>query len=241
MAYREDEDLEFLKNCSTEDLDVVFTILTEENGTRRLTEDITYTEQYKKNAPDHTKYWDLIAAEIQCFGGNTFATMIRGGKGVLYREVLMDACDKMKVNYNKNASVATIEMNLLMKILTDSMEKMSQEELKEIVGELDLKTTNYSKEAIVAALQGSILLSGFMAYKISLIVANAIAKAMLGRGLSMAANVGLTRSLAVFAGPIGWALTALWTAIDIAGPAYRITIPGVIQIAFLRAKQQYAQ
>ena len=73
-----------------------------------------------------------------------------------------------------------------------------------------------------------------MAYKVALIVANAIAKAILGRGLSLAANVGITRAIGIFAGPIGLILMGFWTAIDIAGPAYRVTIPAIIQIAFLR-------
>ena len=46
----------------------------------------------------------------------------------------------------------------------------------------------------------------------------------------------LSRSLSVLAGPIGWALTAAWTAYDIAGPAYRVIVPAVIQIAYLRQK-----
>lgn len=45
--------------------------------------------------------------------------------------------------------------------------------------------------------------------------------------------------MAIFAGPIGWALTGLWALMDIAGPAYRVTIPVVIQVAFLRAKLKY--
>jgi len=57
--------------------------------------------KYKSHSPNHNQYWDLIAAEIQCFGGNSFATMLRGGEGVVYKEVLTDACDKMKVNYRK--------------------------------------------------------------------------------------------------------------------------------------------
>ena len=73
-----------------------------------------------------------------------------------------------------------------------------------------------------------------MAYKIALIVANAIAKAILGRGLSLAANAGIARTIGIFAGPIGWLITGLWVAVDIAGPAYRVTIPTVIQVAFLR-------
>ncbi len=239
MAYRDDSDLEFLKKCSSEDLDILVSILTtDKDGTARLTEDLTINERFKKYAPDHNKYWDLVAAEVQGFGGNTFATMFRGGKGVLYKEVLTDACDKMNVNYNSNSTVEMIEMNLLMKILTDSMDKMTPEQLQEIVKDLDLKTTNFSKEAVIIALQTAVRLGGFASYQVALIVANAIAKAMVGRGLALAANAGLTRTIGVFAGPIGWALTALWTAIDMAGPAYRVTIPSVVQIAFLRTKQK---
>ncbi|HNE26607.1 MAG TPA: ubiquinol-cytochrome C chaperone family protein, partial [Pseudomonadales bacterium] len=40
--------------------------------------------------------------------------------------------------------------------------------------------------------------------------------------------------LKVLSGPIGWAITGIWTAIDIASPAFRVTIPAVIQIAALR-------
>ena len=71
-------------------------------------------------------------------------------------------------------------------------------------------------------------------------VANALAKFLTGRGLTIVANAALTKWLSVFAGPIGWAVTALWTVIDIAGPAYRVTIPAVIQIAYMRQKPRYA-
>ena len=40
----------------------------------------------------------------------------------------------------------------------------------------------------------------------------------------------------VTTGPIGWALTGAWTAFDLAGPAKRVTVPAVIQIAVLRKK-----
>jgi len=73
-----------------------------------------------------------------------------------------------------------------------------------------------------------------MSYKIAVIVANTIANIILGRGLSLAANATLTRTISIFAGPIGWLITGALTAVDIAGPAYRVTIPAVIQVAFLR-------
>ena len=38
------------------------------------------------------------------------------------------------------------------------------------------------------------------------------------------------------AGPIGWTLSAAWLLADLAGPAYRITVPAVIMVAYLRAE-----
>lgn len=159
--------------------------------------------------------------------------MFRGG-GVLYKEILCDVCDKIKVNYNKSQNTQTIEQGLFMKILSDSLDKMSEEDLKNISNELGLKTTKFTSQAVMGALQIAIKQSGFVAYRIALIVANAIAKAVLGRGLSLAANAGIARTIGIFAGPIGWIITGLWTVADIAGPAYRVTIPAVIQVAFLR-------
>ena len=241
MAYRDDPDLEFLKDVSNGDIDTLVNyLIKDEDGDTRLTEELTQSDVYKRNYPNHHAYWREIAAELQCFGANSFMTIFRGGKGVLYKELLCDVCDKMDVNYNSKASVETIEMNLLMKVLTDSMANMSTEDLKEIVEDLNLKTTNITPEAITAAIQAGIRFSGFLFYKIALIVANAVAKFILGRGLSLAANAALTRTIGIFAGPIGLIITGLWTALDIAGPAYRVTVPAVIQVAFLRAKMKYA-
>ena len=241
LTYKDDKDLKFLKDCSSGDLsELVFILTKTKDGALRLTEELTEEERYKQYHPDHSEYWDLISAELQSFGGNTFMNKIRG-EGVLYRELLTDSCNKMKVNYNSSASVEVIEMNLLMKILTDSIEKMNPEDLRKIVEDLNLKTTDLSKQAVIAALQAGVRFSGFFAYQMALIVANQVAKALIGRGLSLAANAGLTRTISVFAGPIGWVLTGIWTAIDIAGPAYRVTIPCVIQVAFLRAKMRYGE
>ena len=142
MAYRNDPDLEFLGNISSDDLDPLVQLLIEKGklipgiNTEKLTvpgintEKLTGSSEYKEHNPDHHAYWKLIAAEIQLFGASTIASRARGViggevKGVLYREILTDVCDKQKVNYNKRSSVPTIEHNLLMKVLVDSVEKIS--------------------------------------------------------------------------------------------------------------------
>src|SRR5688572_12409185 len=104
MSYRYDPDLEFLKDCANDDLDILVTYLIGPEDNRRLTEDLSLTDEFRQHHPDHQKYWSLIAAELQLFGGNTLANVLRGGEGVVYKEVLCDVCDKMEVNYNKNAS-----------------------------------------------------------------------------------------------------------------------------------------
>ncbi len=236
MAYQNDTDLEFLNQCDNELLGVLVEILTKDKGEERFTETLTLSNGYKTYHPDHVKYWRDIAESYQRFGGNTFVNMVRSG-GVLYREILCDVCDKLKVNYNPNSSIETIEMQLLNKVLTDSLEKMTPEQLEEISRDFGLKLENIkglTPQAVTAALQAAIRVSGFKAYKCAVIVANALAQLILGHGLSFGANAMLTKAISVFAGPIGWVITGLWTALDIAGPAYRVTIPATIQIACMR-------
>lgn len=242
--YRPDTDLEFLAECDNEDLDVLVVYLTRgKDGDLRWNEELTDKEAYKQNHLNHKAYWQDIAAELQTWGGNSFANLARGDQGPLYKKVLIDVAKKMKVNFNPESRVELIEMNLLMKVLTDSLEKMTPEQLKEIVETTGLKTTNFTPQAVVAALQIAVRKTGFWAMnKLALIVANAVAKMVLGRGLMVATNAAITatvaRTCAIFAGPIGWAITGLWTLVDLAGPAYRVTIPSVIHVAYMRAKAE---
>lgn len=243
MAYRYDQDLEFLAQIDSIDLNDLVSCLThDKDGSARLTEELTMSPLYKRHFPDHHQYWELIAAEIQCFGANTLVTLFRGGKGVEYREILTDVCDKMKVNYNKDSSVEVIENNLLLKVLKDALDKMSPEELRNLAESIGMKNINLlTPESMFGVFQAVFRVGGFKSYQLTLVIVNAVLKAMIGRGLSFAGNAALTRTVAVLTGPIGWAITGAWTAVDIASAAYRVTIPAVIQIAALRQKNLYAK
>lgn len=240
MAYRKDTDLEFLKEMKSTDLhDLVEALTKDKDGDLRLTEELTTKDIYKSNYPDHAKYWELVAAEIQCFGANSFATMLRGGEGVPYREVVEDVCVKAKVKYNKNQPVESIENHVLIKLLGDATEKMSEAdraEFAQLVGLHSVKTL--SGESMMAAAQAAFMAGGFQSYRMALMVANGVSRALLGRGLTLVANAALTRTLGIISGPIGWAITGAWTAIDLAGPAFRITLPAVIHVALLRKRHQ---
>lgn len=239
MPYKHDTNLDFLKACSSADLDVLVQVLIKEvGGVFRMSENLTKSELYRKHAPNHSVYWEQIACEIQCFGANTFATLWRGGHGVEYKEILIDVCSIMKVNFDPHSSVELIELNMLMKIMIDSMKKKTAEQLKELVVELKLDTTDFTKQAVISAIQAGVRSSGLLAYRIAYIVANQRARHISVLGLSLSANAENSRAFSISAGPIGWIITALYCAYGMAGPAFRVTIPCVIQIAFLRLKVQ---
>lgn len=238
MAYRDDADLKFLGEMSSEELHDLFRCLTEDkDGGSLLTEELTASDEYKKHGPNHSKYWQLIAAELQCFGANTFTTLLRGGKGVLYREVLCDVADKLKVKYDKKDSILDIENKLLSKVLESAIDKMTETERQNFaktLGIINLKT--FTPATMVAAAQIAFKAGGFKSFQLTLVIANAVSRAILGRGIALAGNAALVRSASILAGPIGWGITGAWTLVDVAGPAYRVTIPAVIQVVLLRKK-----
>ena len=240
MAYREDKDLKFLGEMSSESLhDLVEVLSKDKDGDTLWTEELTNKDIYKENYPDHAKYWTLIAAELQCFGANSLATLARGGKGVLYREILEDVCDKFNVKHSKTLSVLDVENSLLLKVLDDAIEQMSEEERESFaksVGMTSLKT--FSAVSLTAAMQLAFKAGGISSLKLTYIVANAVSRALLGRGLAFAGRATLMRATSIIAGPIGWALTGAWTVADIAGPAYRVTMPAVVHVALLRKRNQ---
>lgn len=178
---------------------------------------------------------DLIVKEIQEFGGNSFVNFVRG-TGVPYRELLEDVARHMSVKYESTDSVESIELKILLMMATKAMEKMTPDEQRDFVSKVSGGKVTGLGPAAMLALQAAILAGGFSSYMLATVIAQHIAKQLVGRGLGFAATGGLMRSISAFAGPIGWALTAIWTAFDLSSPAYRVTVPCVLQVAYMRQK-----
>ncbi|MFX8496862.1 ubiquinol-cytochrome C chaperone family protein, partial [Acinetobacter baumannii] len=82
--------------------------------------------------------------------------------------------------------------------------EMDDEEVKEMCDELSIKNTdNLNRQALSAATLTLFKMGGFKSYQLAVIVANAVAKTILGRGLSLAGNQVLTRTLSFLTGPVG--------------------------------------
>nr|WP_242678747.1 YaaW family protein [Helicobacter pylori] len=167
-------------------------------------------------------------------------------KGVLYKEILCDACDHLKVNYNEKSETSLIEQNMLSKLLKDSLEKMSGRQIKELTHELGMtnidKVIGENKQVLIASVLTLFKAGGSHSYALAVSVADAMVRQTLGHGLSsVIGKVALKKTLGVLAGPIGWVITGALVSINLAGPAYRVTVPACILVATLRKKLKAEQ
>ena len=223
----------FLKTCSNEELEPLVKILTDSSTSK-----LSNTESYKWHSPNHKKYIQEIIDDYERFVGNTFANIWRG-RGVGYKEILKDVCKQMKVNMPKDASINVMELSLVTKITEEAVEKMTPQELEEFAKDIDPKVTDFSKQAVVIAARAIIKQAGFNAYKLLTKLIYTIGTNILGKTVPWIVYQSSTKYLSTFTGPVGLALASAWTIIDLAGPAYRVTIPATIYIATLRQAKLY--
>ena len=226
-----DKDLNpVLEIADNDDLELLVEYLEE-----KFSESLTADDAYKEHYPNHTEYADLIGKEIRDMGGNSFANVWRG-EGPTYHEIVCDVASKLKAPYNKDKLIEDVENSILETILTTAIDHMTDDEKRELLKEMGTSGGLNAGGVSTAVFIGIFRAGGFYSYQLTLIIANQIARAMLGHGLKLATNAALARWAGVLTGPVGWAITGLWTAVDIAGPAYKVTIPCVIHIAMLRKK-----
>ncbi|EMH18394.1 hypothetical protein HMPREF1448_00164 [Helicobacter pylori HP260AFi] len=220
--------------------DLFDALVYDENGTLRMNEELTSSTEYQRYGHDYAKYPRRIAEELQRYGGNSFANFFRD-EGVLYKEILRDACDHLKVNYNEESETSLIEQNMLSKLLKDSLEKMSGREIKELCDELGMtnidKVIGENKQVLIASVLTLFQAGGSHSYALAVSVADAMVKKTLGHGLSsVVGKVALKKTLGILADPIGWVITGMLVSINLAGPAYRVTVPACVLVATLCKK-----
>ncbi len=225
--------LGLLRDATNDELAPLVEILRVKGG---RTSQLAHTAAFRAHFPDHRAYVDDIVADLQKFGGNTLANQVlREGRGVPYAVILENVAKRVGVAY-RGRSAHEVETEIVARIMSDAYATMSREEQMALVQSLKIRDRRKllapgGTEALRLAIQHS----GFAAYKASAIAANAVSQQLLGHGLSLAANAGLAKGIAMFAGPVGLAFTGFLVAHSAAGPAYRVTVPAVIHIAAVRA------
>lgn len=228
------KNLKVLRKMNNDELKVLIQILLDKGC---VTEDLSSSELFRTchESGNYAPCIDLVDEEIRRFGGNTIVNLFRGG-GPEYKEIACDVCEKLDVEVDQSKRMREIDTALLKKVLTNMWEEMEDKDRRELLESLNIKITtdsNFKAEGL-AALLTAFRAGGFASYQLTMIVVNAVAKMILGRGLALATNATINKVLGIVTGPIGIALTTMWVVADITGPAYRVTIPVVIYLAAMR-------
>ncbi|MBX8554305.1 hypothetical protein K5D43_07405 [Pseudomonas cichorii] len=230
-------DIETLLSLSdVDDVSALVNYLTDNGGGRlSLSRDVCKRLIRSRDAGRYSRVdYQVLAQEIRSFGGNSFLNLFRK-EGASYEEIVKDAAKHLKVDYT-DYPVYLIEQAILGRILTRAFDDMSEVERKFILLELGVNNCSAARPAVAIATICAAKAGGFATFQMAAIVANAVAKALIGKGLTFVTTGQVIRTLSVAIGPIGWAITALWTAADLASPAYRVTVPCVVQLAYMRQK-----
>lgn len=180
--------------------------------------------------------FDTMLLELKRFGDNSILRLFRQGGGPSYLEIVRDVARHFNARVTDADAAEVLEARILESLMEQAWHKMTDAERAEFLAGMGTAAAAAGPAALAGAL-AALQLGGFAAYRIALLVANSLARAIAGRSLSMATNTTLDRTVRMLAGPVGWAVAAIWTAFDLASPSYRVTVPCVVQIAYMRQKQ----
>ena len=227
VNYLNDSDLDFLQHCSEEQLANFARLLTHnEKGKTRLSSVLMRNELFKsmEGHPErHRRNWQLIAGELQHFGGDSIANKLRG-HGKLSRAILLDVSKRLKLKADKEMSTFEIEQQLLEQFLRNTCKNMDEEHKQEFLHAVDARV-NELEELLPLLMKDKLLAKGvshLLSSQLTRILRTHAAMSVLGHGLLRGAGLG---------GPVGAALNGVKA---VSGSAYRVTIPAVLQIACLR-------
>ena len=230
-----DKDLRFLSSCENEDLRVLCDILTHDRlGNIRITEQLTSTDEYNRNYPEDMLFLvPQISNELLKYGSNTLATFWHNEPDS-YQTVLRRVCKQMDVRTMEQDSVAKMEHNLLTTLCQDTLNKMSERELRLLANENGIQDKTLTRQALTAALLMAIRTSRAVLTRIAARVIQYIVEIITIRGVATAGIETATRAVGGALGPIGWIALGAWTVYDITSPAYRVCVPAVLQVAYMR-------
>jgi uncharacterized protein YaaW (UPF0174 family) len=230
----------FLRECDNDDLRSLCDILVyDNNGKIRISENLTNTDNYLSCYPQNMNgMYEDLATELLCFGGNSIANAFRHGQGPSYKTVLSDVCKRMKVNVSKSDSVENMEQNLLIAISSKAIGYLSEAEARAIMEDCQIKSNNRTKAGLAAALVVLRSTNKRLFVNLICIIMRSMCSLLIGRELMIVGANVLSRGLCVITGPLGWLALGGWTIYDLTNPAYRVTIPAVILVAYMRVKYQ---
>lgn len=181
---------------------------------------------------------DELIKEIRLNGGNTLINIIRGWVGVDYSEIVDDVADKLDIDRDSVkhcGRVEDVEKLIISSVISKYFSEMPEEErrltLKNIQDAIGRDGQDLAKLLIEGA--SASIISALLS-QLSAQVIREVLSALIARIVARQVAAGVAARVADMAVPFVNIVMGVWLALDIAGPAYRKTIPTVILIAMLR-------
>ena len=245
IKYREDPGLKFLAMCDNDDVSNLAQILIyDTDGTMRHTSSILTDEGFSKHRDDPQKWvksWQIVAGELQLYGGDSVVNLFRG-TGVLYEEILSDVCERLGVKLgSEDKEIVQKEEKLIEFLANKAWDKMDEAQCAEFLKKLHLielwRDSSDLSPARLALSSGGAAAMLLYEYVTGAMLASLGAGAVARFAGPLAAQfIGTRLGAAAFAGPLAMVLGVALTVPMLSGAAYRVTMPAVIQIAYMRKK-----
>lgn len=245
IKYREDPGLKFLAMSDSDDVSNLAQILIyDTDGEARRTSSILIDPGFTahKDMPNKwLKSWQVVAGELQLYGGDSVVNLFRG-TGVLYEEILTDVCGRVGVKLDKEDKEFVQKEAKLIEFLADqAWEKMDEAQREDFLQKINLMD-RFKDAGGLSPVRLALATGGAAAMLLYEYVAAAMLTS-LGAGLAMriagpmaAGAIGSRLGVAAFAGPFAAVLGVALAVPMVSGTAYRVTMPAVIQIAYMRKK-----
>jgi uncharacterized protein YaaW (UPF0174 family) len=192
-----------------------------------------------------------LVDEICLDGSNTIASVFRGLKGIPYDEIVRDVARMFKINLAKNETEMEIEMKIIDKLFNqyiENSEPNEREEIEKIIAEA-LKQDNTPSLKKILKVSGASITSAHLvsiiaqqvgrkaaANAVTQVTSRFVRKRIAGTVAREFTKRGF--SVAGFAVPLLNVALVGWTIMDVAGPAFRKTIPTAVDIALLRLEYE---
>ena len=231
-----DYDLDFMQRCTNDDLRKLCDILTFNNsGKYRIGERLTKTDSYIEHYPENMReVIPEMCQQLQEYGTNSIITLARSGRPDAYVNIVRRVCKKMKVDTDNVTDAIDMERRLLQNVCETAIERMSEEELRELAEEAGIKAKKLTKQLIATAILMAIKKKPQIFYRVAVYVTTRIMALLGGRAAAAVGTKVVQEAFGIVTGPVGWVLLTAWTVWDIASPAYRVVIPAVLQVAIMR-------
>ena len=115
-------------------------------------EQISSTNEYKRYKTQYSKYWEIIAGDLQKFEGYTFEDLFRLGDDIKYDEILNDVLKHLNISFDKSSSIISREDILIERVFKDIIKDMGGNDVVKLIKKLNISVSNYKIPTIMLAI-----------------------------------------------------------------------------------------